>query len=140
MKHYVLGFVFNKSKTKVLLIEKKRPEWQAEHWNGIGGKYKGSDENPLAAMHRESEEETGEVYDWLHCVTFVCPGGTVFVFRAISKHEEIMFEILEDEQLRDFWLSKLPEKMIADSKWLIPVCLSNIQFPLIVQQNTLGVE
>ena len=37
MTRYVVGFVFNKSKTEVMLIEKQRPLWQKNHFNGIGG-------------------------------------------------------------------------------------------------------
>lgn len=140
MKHYVLGFIFNKAKDKVLLVEKRKPEWQAGYWNGIGGKVEKTDKTPLNTMHRECHEEIGRYYKWEHCITFVCPGGTVYVFRAICSTEEIMYEQLEEEQLGDFWLNGLPDKMMANLKWLIPVCLSNIQFPLLVQQNTLGVD
>ena len=45
-KHYVLGFIFNRQKDNVLLVEKKRPEWQKGKWNGIGGKIK-ENESPL---------------------------------------------------------------------------------------------
>lgn len=140
MKHYVLGFVFNKAKDQVLLIEKKRPEWQAGHWNGIGGKKDDTDNNPLTAMYRECHEEIGTHYKWQHCVTFVCPGGTVFVYKAICRGEEIAFNQKEDERLMTWEVSSLPTKVMANLKWLIPVCLSNIQFPLMIQQNTLGVE
>lgn len=140
MKHYVLGFVFNKSKNQVLLVEKKRPEWQAGHWNGIGGKIKQTDKTPLDAMQRESKEETDVIFHFEHCVTFVCPGGTVFVFKAFSKFEKIQFTQKEDEQLEVWYIDTLPENMMNNLKWLIPVCLSTIQFPLMIQQKTLGVE
>lgn len=132
-----MGFVFNKAKDEVLLIKKKRPEWQAGHWNGVGGKIEQDDDNPQIAMGRESVEELSYPYDWEHCSTFVCPGGTVFVFRAFS--ETICFIQKEDEQLKIWPLRDLPENMMSNLKWIIPVCLSTIQFPLIVQQNTLGI-
>jgi len=56
----VLGFVFNEDRTRVLLIEKKRPEWQAGKINGLGGKVKGN-ETPHEAISREVEEESGLV-------------------------------------------------------------------------------
>jgi len=92
MKFYVMGFIFNKAKDKVLLVEKNKPDWMAGRWNGMGGKIgdNNKDETPLEAMRRECEEETGSTrgygYDWIHCLTFVCPGGTVFVYKAISRY------------------------------------------------------
>lgn len=147
MKFYVMGFIFDKAKENVLLIEKRKPDWQAGHWNGIGGKIKviGNlseiDPNPLAAMRRECREEIGGFgHNWEHCLTFNCPGGTVFVFKAVSPTEEIMYEQLETEQLEVWPVNALPDNVMANLKWIIPVCLSTIQFPLIVQQNTLGVD
>lgn len=138
MKHYVMGFIFNKAKDKVLLIEKKRPKWQAGHWNGMGGKIEQDDENPLAAMQREIFEETGFNYqNWEHCITFVCPGGTVFVYRIF---DILQFTQIENECLKIWPLDSLPKNMMNNLKWIIPVCLSTIQFPLIIQQKTLGVK
>lgn len=59
VKTYVLGFAFNKEKTKVLLIQKNRPAWQAGLFNGIGGKIESFDISPTAAMVREFVEEVG---------------------------------------------------------------------------------
>jgi len=148
MKHYVMGFIFNRTKNRVLLVKKKRPEWQAGKWNGIGGKIKEIDKSPLEAMQRESLEETGNAYNWLHCVTFVCPGGTVFVYRAfdfMNCHCEVQcsaihYKQMEDELLQVWDLDTLPANIDADLKWLIAVCLSTIKFPLCVHQNTLGEE
>ena len=55
-KQYVLGFIFNYA-GDILLIEKKRPEWQAGLLNGVGGKIEPF-ELPKAAMSRETKEET----------------------------------------------------------------------------------
>lgn len=139
MKHYVLGFVFNVTEENVLLIKKKRPQWQAGHWNGFGGKIEQDDNNPLAAINREAREETGCVFCFYHVLTFVCLGGTVFVYKATSRNKDIVFKQLEDEELKTWPLNGLPENMMSNLKWIIPVCLSTIQFPLMVQQNTLGV-
>lgn len=139
MKHFAIGFVFNKAKDAVLLIEKRKPKWQAGYWNGPGGKIE-IDETPLEAINREFLEETGDTHIFEHAITFVCPGGTVFVFKAISEYEEIMFDQLEIEQLKMWPVSNLPENIVGQLKWLIPVCLSTIQFPLLVLDTTLGVS
>jgi 8-oxo-dGTP pyrophosphatase MutT (NUDIX family) len=54
---YVLGFAFSEDLEYLLLIEKKRPKWQAGKLNGIGGKIDDNEE-PLDAMVREFKEET----------------------------------------------------------------------------------
>lgn len=140
MKHYVLGFVFSYKKDKVLLVKKKRPEWQAGKYNGIGGKINDIDKSPLAAMQREGEEETGMRLNWEHCITFVCSGGTVFVYKAIDNlncgHEnfcnDIHFKQIEDEELKVWRIDSLPDNVDKEIHWVIPICLSDIQVPICV--------
>jgi len=140
MKHFVLGFVFDISREQVLLVCKTKPKWQAGCWNGIGGKIE-KGEIPLEAMNREAAEETKCRYDFEHSINFVCPGGTVFVFKAtIGTSGRIPFQQVEREVL-DIWpVNSLPMKIMNNLKWLIPLCLSTIQMPIILQQNTLGVN
>lgn len=143
MKHYVLGLVFNRSKNKILLVDKKAPKWMVGYWNGIGGKIK-RNEAPLRAMERESTEETNYSRPWWkHIITFVCPGGTIFVFKSITpcgNANSIPFEQNEDETLKIWPLHNLPDNMMRDLFWIIPLSLSSVQFPVIIQQNKLGVE
>lgn len=54
--YYCLGFAF-KGKN-VLLIEKKRPDWQKDKLNGIGGHVEKC-ETSFTAMVREFKEEVG---------------------------------------------------------------------------------
>lgn len=55
---HVLGFVFNPDFTRVILIEKKKPAWQAGFFNGLGGAIDAG-EYPDTAMRREFREECG---------------------------------------------------------------------------------
>src|SRR5690242_7587733 len=57
-KHYTVGFFFNEDLSKVLLIRKAKPPWQAGRLNGIGGSFEGT-ESPEKCMDREFLEETG---------------------------------------------------------------------------------
>lgn len=144
MKHYVLGMLFNfnrRTATHVLLIEKQRPDWMRDRWNGIGGKIE-ENENTTNAMHRETREEIGHSYEWQRFLTFVCPGGTVFVFRAFTNVRDIRFKQQphEDKLLRVWALDYLPPNMMSNLKWIIPVALSTIQIPIMLHQRTLGVE
>ena len=148
MKNYVLGFIFNIYHDKVLLIEKKRPEWQAGHWNGIGGKINdklGSlSEMPEATIVRECIEETGmNGFDlkFEHTITMLCDGGTVFIYRAFCSEEHIPFTQAEDELLWEWPVDELPEEMMANCKWMIEICLANhIKYPVVIQQNGYGIE
>jgi len=38
MIEYVAGFAFDETYERVVLIEKKKPIWQFEKLNGVGGK------------------------------------------------------------------------------------------------------
>jgi 8-oxo-dGTP diphosphatase len=140
MKHYVLGLVFDANANQLLLIEKLRPEWQAGRWNGIGGKIE-EGETPLEAMQRESTEEINRNYIFEHRITFTCPGGTVFVFVTHSnENNHIYYEQVEDEKLAVFPLSGLPVGLMNNMKWIIPLCLANVQFPIMIEQLCLGVD
>ena len=69
VQEYVCGFLFSPDRTRVLLIRKNRPAWQAGKLNGLGGKIEPG-ETPLEAMRREFREEAGaEVADWQHVLT-----------------------------------------------------------------------
>ena len=64
MTEYVAGFLFDDDMESVLLVRKKRPEWQAGRLNAIGGHIENG-ESPLYAMRREFCEETElVVHDW----------------------------------------------------------------------------
>lgn len=56
-REYVVGFAFNEDMSKVLLIRKNRPEWQAGKLNGVGGKIEDKDDTISHAMTREFLEE-----------------------------------------------------------------------------------
>ena len=64
---YVLGFAFDQKYSRVLLINKNKPGWQAGLKNGVGGKIETYDPTVAHAMVREFEEETSietETYQW----------------------------------------------------------------------------
>lgn len=137
MKHYVLGLIFDVDSSHVLLIKKERPDWMKGRWNGIGGKIE-KDETPYDAMKRECQEEISCSYNFEHKITFTCPGGTVYVFAATSRGP-ISFEQTEDEELVIWLLKHLPEKIMGNLKWIIPLCLSSVQTPVMINQHNLGV-
>jgi 8-oxo-dGTP diphosphatase len=81
---YVAGFLFNEARTKVLLIRKNKPEWQAGRYNAVGGKIEG-DETPLEAMNREfSEEACLSGIDWQPIADLTGRTWTVHFFAAFD--------------------------------------------------------
>jgi 8-oxo-dGTP diphosphatase len=58
MTSYCLGFAFYRSRRKVVLIRKTKPDWQRGKLNGVGGKIEDGEYSNVA-MGREFEEETG---------------------------------------------------------------------------------
>lgn len=85
MKTYVLGFCFNPSLDKVVLIRKNRPDWQLGKLNGVGGHVKPG-ETTQAAMTREFREETG----WEAGVAWV-PFGRLLCMDGADDSEVYLF-------------------------------------------------
>ena len=98
--NYCLGFAFSRDLTRVLLIRKLRPAWQAGRLNGIGGKLEPG-ETALEAMRRECREETGlNIEDWDYFATIQSSEFTVSCFRTCT--DDIFHaQSLTDEQVKD---------------------------------------
>ncbi len=83
VKKMVLGFVFNKDLSKVLLVNRQnaKQEWQNGKDNGLGGKVEG-EETPLAAMVREFEEESEgiRIDNWIQFGSIGGEGWQVVLF------------------------------------------------------------
>lgn len=120
-KEYVVGLLFTE-KDEVLLIEKKRPEWQAGRFNGIGGKVE-ADETATQAMHREFKEEAGgPSVDWRQFLVLEFDGGAVHFFTATIEDLEV-YEPQTDEELVIADTHSLPEELIPNLNWIIPMAV-----------------
>lgn len=62
MQLYVCGFLVSRNDV-VVLLRKRKPDWQSGLLNGVGGKVE-QGESPLDAMHREWREETYDAAKW----------------------------------------------------------------------------
>lgn len=86
---YVVGFAYNRNQTEVLLVEKKKPSWQKNRFNGIGGKVE-DNETVFQAMQREFEEETGiDISDWKEFAICRCPDCTIYFFKTVIDCETL---------------------------------------------------
>lgn len=85
-KLYCLGFMFSPDRSRVALIRKLTPSWQAGLLNGIGGKSEPG-ESLAGAMAREFLEEAGvstQASDWDLFARLGSPDFQVHVFRCFS--------------------------------------------------------
>ena len=122
MTKYVLGFLFRnyKGETQVALIRKTRPEWQKGKLNGIGGHLE-EDELPNDAMIREFKEEAGSVCNWKFFCTMVFDNDiAVYCFKSESIAD---IKTMTDEEVLWFPVKGLPDTVIPNLNWLIPMAL-----------------
>jgi len=125
MKEYVAGFLFSDTGYQVALILKNRPDWQAGKFNAIGGRVEiENEETPDEAMRREFKEETGiDVTDWHEFASLQDERGWLVRFYwATGKPWEC--KRTTDEQPHVCFVSSLPENIIPNLRWLIPMALS----------------
>ena len=127
---YVVGLLFSDNLDYVLLIEKKRPTWQAGKLNGVGGKA-GQDEGLLAAMMREFKEETGvHVDSWKHLIDQRFPGGKVAYFIAKSSEALDAAKTVTDEELEIISVAHIINplyELIEPLQWIIPMGIYSLQ-------------
>lgn len=138
MKHMVVGFAICTDPRNVVLIRKKRPEWQNGLLNGVGGVID-QEEDPKHAMWREFWEETGSNLPlsqkrWEETVTLIGKFGVLHVFRVYITMEElrVVGTVTDEEvELHDYLL--LPRYVIPDIRWMIHLSIEpEIRFPVVV--------
>ena len=123
MQGYACGFMFSPDRSRVLLIRKRRPAWQAGKLNGVGGKIEPG-ETPAEAMRREFREEAGlDVPHWQHVVTLTGPDWQGHFYRAFGDVDAA--RPVTDEQLERHPVRPLPPDVIPNLAWLIPLLLDD---------------
>lgn len=119
---YVNGLLFSENCKKVVLINKNRPAWQKGKWNGVGGKIEDF-ESTIDAMIREFYEETDlMITNWECFSTVESDTWKVYMYRAISKeYDKVITKT--DEKVDIFNVNNLPENIVENIKWLIPLSI-----------------
>lgn len=122
--NYVLGFLFRSNHSQVALIKKRKPEWQRNKLNGIGGKIEQGEE-PTQAMRREFLEETGaDVEKWRPYAIIRWRGGLIHCFVS---HGDFSVTSATVEEVRWYDVSEIPTlPTIPKLRWLVPLALDEI--------------
>lgn len=125
-----LGFVFDPTLTKVLLIHKNRPDWQAGTINGPGGKIEPG-ESPAECIAREICEETSlnvPLNNWVEIGELHWEDRwLVTVLTTIWEGDLSEATSLTDEKIEWFPIVTLPENCISNLHWLIPLCKDKLE-------------
>lgn len=128
MKKYTVGFIFNNSLTKVLLIHKLHPEWQNGKINGIGGKIESGEES-VDCIVREIKEETGLTTErkfWIYAGKNIASDWIVDFYSYHFSGDESDAQTLTDEKVEWFDLAHLPTNLIPNLQWLIPLAKNKL--------------
>jgi 8-oxo-dGTP pyrophosphatase MutT (NUDIX family) len=127
INRYVCGFIFDQEQRLVLLIKKKRPHWQFNRLNGVGGRVEGN-ETTTEAMKRECVEETGLLIAekaWRYFAVLKTEGVEVHFFSTEVKTLELPQPLKGDE--RPIWSNVGSLKHLAnvqhDLLYLVPMAL-----------------
>lgn len=121
---YVLGFFFSPDLSKVVLIKKAKPVWQAGKLNGVGGKIEDTDKTSHDAIEREFFEET-DLYvtaaDWRLFATLRFGDAEVDCFAA-SGPEISQVRTVTEETVDVYDLPLWGEHyFLPNLSWLIPM-------------------
>lgn len=123
---YALGFAFDETYDRVVLIRKNKPEWQRGKLNGVGGKIEDFDSSPHDAMIREFKEETGLLIpQWRKIATMV---GSDFEIFCFASHSDAIERVVSAEaekvgvhHVGELYRSRF-EGCVSGVSWLVPLC------------------
>lgn len=123
-KYYVLGFMFDATKDRVVLIRKNRPDSQRGKLNGIGGKVEHTDPGFEYAMSREFLEETGvetKPWDWIKFNVMRGESWHVTCYYCISQNYKDV-KSMTDETVQVVLTDHVNNmEIMSNLRWLIPM-------------------
>lgn len=142
--NYCVGFVFA-AHTHVLLCEKRKPDWQAGLWNGVGGKIEPG-EAPDQAMAREFGEETGwPLRSWSYFaeLSFPSTGSVMHCYTSFVGERRAQVKTVNDvgEPLKWWPVRDASQSgmVIGNLRWLLPLALDHhVQTPVHVAEDFRG--
>ena len=123
---YVAGLMFSSDHSRLAMVVKNRPKWQEGLFNVVGGKIE-EGEGPITAMSREFLEETGvatEPAEWNFVTKLHGDWGTVWFYR-MSDDRVFQVQTMEDELIQLVNPRQLPQNIIGNLRWIIPLALDH---------------
>lgn len=129
-QNYAVGFAFNAEASKVVLIRKTRPAWQAGKLNGLGGKVDPG-ETPEHTMAREFFEECGVQTDpaeWHPFAKLASLDGDVICYRLFDD-KVMQARSCEDQEIVivDTDMNLLAQQGMSSVVWLVGIALDTSQ-------------
>lgn len=124
-----LGFVFDSTGKRVLLVHKKKPVWQNGKLNGIGGKIE-SGENIHECIARECMEESSlkiPPQNWQHFGTIQEKDCDIEVFATQYLGAVTDAVKTDHEEIEWFYHKRLPTTVIKNLYFLIPAAYQKLQ-------------
>lgn len=119
---YVLALLFSADRSRVVLMRKTRPAWQAGRVNALGGKLL-PDETAIDAARREVREEAGvDVARWEEFLVWDDPVYRMHAVRAFDD-AALRARTAEDQQVFLAPVDALPAELIDNLRWLVPLAL-----------------
>ena len=110
-------------------MHKTKPEWQAGKINGLGGKVEEGEE-ASTCIQRELKEESGLIIEataWTHVASLQGPLWVVDVFGATYLGDSTDAKSQEEEKIEWFAVNNLPDNVIDNLRWLIPMTIDKLR-------------
>jgi ADP-ribose pyrophosphatase YjhB (NUDIX family) len=138
---------------RIVLMEKRRPSWQRNRYNGPGGHIEAG-ESRYAAMIREAEEETGVITtadDWRHTIELVSVSrhnpqndSAIISFLMMQSARVRQARTLTDEPVVLMPLADMmiDDRVLGNLRWIVQLSLDpqtmpgcRINFPVLVREQ-----
>ena len=130
-KRFCVGYMFSPDLSKVVMVRKNRPGWQAGKLNGPGGKLNPG-ESAYNAMVREFREETGvesSSAGWKPICRLEFSEAVVWFFYCISSTYSLS-STQTDEKIEITDIAQLMatfDSIIPNTCWIIQMALSKMR-------------
>ena len=114
-------------------MRRTRPSWQAGRVNALGGGLMAG-ESAAEAARREVREECGvDVAEWSEVLVWEDAEYVMYVMRGESERAREA-RTLEDQEVFLADVNALPDNVIDNLRWLVPLALdANVAFPITVR-------
>ena len=135
---FVLALLYTEDRTQVVLMRRTRPAWQAGRVNALGGKLMRG-ETPVEGARREVREESGvDVPEWREVLIWDDAEYELHVMSAASELARGA-RTLEDQEVFLAEVRALPENVIDNLRWLVPLALdADVAIPIRVRSAEAG--